>query len=133
MYQLRAFGRLGLEHDGAAVDAVVSHRKALALLAVLAAQGPTSRDVLLALLWPESDMRRARGSLKQVIHLLRNRLGAPELVLGTDELRLNPAVITTDIGAFAEARAQNDLRTAAAHYGGRFLEGFHLGNAAEFD
>ncbi|MFN2400396.1 MAG: tetratricopeptide repeat protein [Gemmatimonadaceae bacterium] len=133
MYRLRTLGALSLERDGAPLDHVGAHRKALALLAVLAAQGSVARDRLMALLWSESDEERARGSLKQALHVLRAQLDAPELLLGNAELRLNPDQIASDVNLFSRALEEGDLATAVRHYTGPFLEGAHLAGAPEFE
>ncbi len=78
-------------------------RKTLALLALLAAGGRRglSRDKLIASLWPETDAEHGRGLLKQACYALRRDLQAPELFLGSIQLSLNPAVISSDLEAFA--------------------------------
>ena len=58
------------------------------LLAYLALAGPTSRDRLSGLLWPDADRGRARGSLRQL--LLRLRHVAP--VVLEAPVHLDPAV-----------------------------------------
>jgi DNA-binding SARP family transcriptional activator len=102
-YRLRAFGGLVVERDGVRLDSVAGHRKALSLLAALAVHGSLGRERLMALLWPESDAARAKGSLKQAVHLLRRQLAEPDLLLGTSELRLNPDRIETDVQLFVDA------------------------------
>ena len=61
---------------GSAVGAA-NQRKSLALLAILAAAGErnTSRDRLLALLWPEVEAEKAGHRLAQVLYSLRRELG----------------------------------------------------------
>jgi adenylate cyclase len=133
MYRLRALGGLTLERGGTALDEMAAHRKALALLAILAVQGGTSRDRLMALLWPDADEARARNSLKQTVHLIRRRLGAPDVVLGVTELRLNPGRVESDVDAFATALRQGDTRAAVALYGGPFLDGVHVDGAGDLE
>jgi TolB-like protein/DNA-binding SARP family transcriptional activator len=133
MYRLLALGGLVLERDGAPLDDVVRNRKALALLAALAVHGGLGRERITALLWPESDADRAKGSLNQAVHMLRRRLAEPELFLGTAELRLNPARIDSDVGLFTRAVGDGDLETAVAFYRGPFLEGVHLEGTPEFE
>jgi adenylate cyclase len=133
VYWLRTLGGFGIERDGLLLDRVAAHRKALALLAVLAAQGSTSRERLMLLLWPDADERRAKSSLKQAVHLLRRQLGAPDLILGTPDLRLNPDRITSDVSLFVSALGKGDTETAIHHYGGPFLDGVHLDGTAEFE
>ena len=58
------------------------------VLAYLALAGPTSRDRLAGLMWPDTDRRRARGNLRQL--LLRLRLAAP--VVREAPVHLDPAV-----------------------------------------
>jgi TolB-like protein/DNA-binding SARP family transcriptional activator/Flp pilus assembly protein TadD len=133
MYRLRAFGGLVLERDGVRLERVAGHRKALSLLAALAVHGSVGRERLMALLWPESDAGRAKGSLKQAVHLLRRQLSEPELLLGRAELRLNPERIESDVELFARALEAGDPEAAVALYDGPFLDGVHLDATPEFE
>ena len=133
MYQLATLGRLTVSHAGAATPISPLPRKALGLLAILAASGPTSRDRLMALLWPESDLDRARGSLKKAVHQLRQQLGGSDPVRGSAILELNPTAIATDIAQFKEALAQGNLSVAVAVYGGPFLDGLDLQGGVELE
>jgi DNA-binding SARP family transcriptional activator len=105
MLHLRTFGGLALQRDGTALDSVNAQRKALALLAVLAAAGAAGigREKVMLLLWPESDADRARGALKQMLHTVRRQLGSADAILGTAELRLNPELIESDLARFRTA------------------------------
>jgi len=135
MLLLKTFGGLSVDVDGTPGTGAGQQRKTLALLALLAAAGRrgVSRDKLAAFLWPESDTEHARSLLKQACYALRRDLHAPELFLGATELRLNPAVITSDIQAFEHAVEGGDPERAAVVYAGRFLDGFYLGAAGEFE
>ncbi len=62
-----------------------------ALLAWLALEGPTARNRVAALLWPESDADAARNSLRQRLFKLRRQFGVA-LVAGQDTLALAPGV-----------------------------------------
>jgi DNA-binding SARP family transcriptional activator/Tfp pilus assembly protein PilF len=108
-------------------------RRRLALLALLASardRGMT-RDRLIALLSPESSEESARHSLHQLLYFLRKQL-TTDAFLGTDPLRLNPAVVTSDVFEFEEALDRGELARAAALYRGPFLDGFHL-NVSTFE
>lgn len=130
MLRLRTFGGLALENGAPPPTGAALQRTPLALLAVIAAAGERgiSRDRLLALFWPESDAERARGSLKQALYALRRDLGDHEIVLGTDDLRLNSSVIGSDVGDFEAAIRAGELERAVELYRGAFLDGIHLGN-----
>ncbi len=135
MLRLHTFGGCRVERDGARLDALSGQRKALGLLAVLAAASPrgVSRDTLLAYLWPESDDEHARTSLKQLVHALRQQLRAPELLLTAGELRLNPEVVSSDVAAFRESLGRGDHGGAVELYEGPFLDGFYLRGADDFE
>lgn len=107
----------------------------LALLALLARAGERglSRDKLVGYLWPDTDDERARKTLSQALYALRRGSQNEELFLGTQELRLNPEVVTSDLAEFDTARREGNWTRAAAAYGGPFLDGFHLPGAAEFE
>lgn len=132
--RLLTFGRLALAQEGSA-NIGEGRRKPLAVLALLASAGEQgmSRDRLLAYLWPESDQNRARGVLKQTLYSLRRDLNAEDLLLGTNDLRLNPAVIGSDLQEFSLALTRGEPARAVALYHGPFLDGIFLPNAAEFE
>jgi TolB-like protein len=92
-----------------------------------------SRDKIIAYLWPEAEPLRAAHRLTQLVYALRRDLGVGDCVLGTNELRLNSAVITSDVAEFGAARRGGDLEHAVSLYGGPFLDGFYLTGSPEFE
>lgn len=74
----------GLEHALAPRDA--------ALLAWLALEGPTQRQRLAELLWPESTADAARNVLRQRVFQLKKQFGDGLLVVGRNTLALHPGV-----------------------------------------
>src|SRR3989454_11944091 len=123
MLELRTFGGLSLQHEGAPSAGAGAQRKTLALLALLAAHPRgLSRDKIAAYLWPDSDTKHARGLLKQACYALRHDLRADRPFLGPTELRLNPAFVTSDVQTFEDAKHAGDLTKAADLYAGAFLD-----------
>src|SRR5262245_54481597 len=135
MLRLRVFGGLTLARGEENLTGAVSQRRRLALLALLAVAQDTgmSRDKLLACLWPESEAERARHVLNQLLYAQRRQVGSAALFLGRKTLRLNPAEIWTDVGAFREALRQGAVEEALTHYSGPFLDGFFVSEAPEFE
>ncbi|MDQ2666245.1 MAG: hypothetical protein M3Z05_09565 [Gemmatimonadota bacterium] len=135
MYRLITFGGLNVERDGVPMPTMAAQRKALALLAIVAAGGAAGvpRDRLLALLWPESDSDRARGALKQMLHSLRRQLGSDDVLTGTASLSLDPQHMDSDIAAFAVARRAGHPEDAVALYAGPFMDGVHVDGADELE
>jgi serine/threonine-protein kinase len=133
MLVLRTFGGLSLLDDEQRV-VVADQRRRLALLALLAmaSERGMSRDKILAFLWPESPTENARHALHQLLYYLR-RDAHPDLFVGTDPLRLNPQIVTSDVSTFSSALAAGSHETAVASYAGPFLDGFFLSNAPEFE
>ncbi|MBK9692883.1 MAG: winged helix-turn-helix domain-containing protein [Gemmatimonadetes bacterium] len=133
--QLVTFGGLGIQRGGAPAAGAGAQRRRLALLALLAAAGERglSREKLLSLLWPESDLERARKNLAQAVYALRRDLGAEDLVLGTTDLRLNPDLCDSDLARFRQALKEQRLADAVALYQGPFLDGIYLDEAPEFE
>ncbi len=134
MLDLRTFGGVSVEQEGAPGAGSGAQRKTLALLALLAAHPRgLSRDKIVAYLWPESDAKHGRGLLKQACYALRRDLGEHELFLGSTELRLNSAVLSSDVQRLEDALAHGDLRAAVAVYRGAFLDGFFVDGLADFE
>lgn len=129
IFRLLTFGGLSLlrVHGAARCELRRSHLALLARLAASDARG-ARRDELLAMFWPESDESRARGSLKQAIYSIRRELSVPTVIVGTDELRLDPAVLASDVGDLEGALFAGDLVRAVELYRGPFLHAVHLGN-----
>jgi DNA-binding SARP family transcriptional activator len=134
MFTLRTLGGVSVELDGAVQDAFGTQRKTLALLTLLAVSRGKgiSRDRIATYLWPQSDMERSRGALKQALHVVR-RLLPREAILGTSELRLNPQQIRSDVDEFLCALGGGDLQRAVDRYGGPFLDGFYLRGSIDFE
>jgi serine/threonine-protein kinase len=135
MLRLHTLGGLTLSRGSENLTGALTQRRRLAILALLAVAGESgmSRDKLLAYLWPESDAERARHVLNQLLYAQRRQAGSPSLFAGQKTLRLDPAVIRTDVAEFGRALAAGDLAAAAELYHGPFLDGFHLKDAPEFD
>lgn len=113
---------------------LADQRRRLALLALLAVAGDRgmTREKLVAFLWPESTTENARHSLDQLLYYLRRNVHE-ELLMGTDPLRLNPQIVSSDLTAFAAAATGNNAETLMSLYRGPFLDGFFLNAAQEFD
>lgn len=130
-FRLALFGPPRLE----GVDGLVpsSGPRRLALLGIVAASGPSgvTRDRVLGLIWPNLDQDRARHNLNQTLYALRRDTRA-ELILGTTDLRLDPAVCAADVVTFDAAIAARRPAEALAVYAGPLLDGAFLADAPDF-
>lgn len=131
-FRLNTFGGAALVDGSGTV--VGEQRRRLALLALVASAGDrgVSRDRLIAYLSPESPAESARHALHQLLYYLRQQVG-DEVFQGTDPLRLNATVVSSDVRDFEQALAAGKLAEAIALYRGPFMEGFHLTDSAEFE
>jgi serine/threonine-protein kinase len=137
-YSLRLLGALDLRDDaGQEQRAVLVAPKRLALLAYLAVATPTGfhrRDRLLALLWSDLTLDRARQALRSTLHKLRQLLGEGVIVSrGADELALAPETLHCDARECERALDEGRLEDACALYAGDLLAGFWLSDAPEFE
>src|SRR5262245_32800861 len=133
--RLTTFGGVRLTRGREDLTGAATQRRRLAILAILAVAGDRgwSRDKLLGLLWPESEMDRARHVLNQLLYAQRRHFEEDSLFLGKKTLRLNPALIWTDVGAFEAAVKDDRADDALGIHQGSFLDGFFLANAPGFD
>ena len=135
MMRVVVLGGLTVANEHGPVNVAHSLRRPLLLLALLAVAGEKGvpRDRILLYFWGDSPEAQARNALRQTLFRLRRDLDAPELVVGTTALHLNPAVITSDVAAFEDAlRLDDDLRAAEA-FGGPLLDGIQLRGLPEFE
>ena len=134
-FALKLLGVASVVGDRGALTgpAVQRHRLALLALVAVSRSRSSSRDKLMAQLWPESDAEHARGLLNQAVHVLRRDLGHEAIRSVGDEMQLNAEVVSSDVAAFEAAVTAGELERAAALYAGPFLDGFFLSEAPEFE
>jgi len=134
MNTLHLLGSARIERPAGRIGGSAAQRHRVALLAYLAlARGKAApREKLMALLWPEQGDASARHLLNVSVHVLRKALGDDALHTEGLEIRLNAAVVESDVDAFRAARANGDLAKAADVYGGPFMDGFFLDDAPQF-
>jgi len=137
LIRVSAFGGLSVRDDAdGALSGAATQPRRMAILALLARAGQRglAREKILALLWPDAEDDRGSKALAQAIYALRKDLGggADDVIVGVTELRLDPALVSTDVGEFAAAVSRGDDDRVVALYHGPFLDGFHLPNAEEF-
>ena len=92
-----------------------------------------TRDRLLALLWPESDESRSRHGLRDALHGIRRALHRGAVLSDGSLLRLDPAVVASDVLSFTQALGCGRHADAVRAYAGPLLDGFHLDDAPEFE
>jgi DNA-binding SARP family transcriptional activator len=124
--------RLG---SGEAVTLPTRKTEALVAYVALAPGGTTTRQTLAALLWGDMPEEQARHNLRQALFALRRAVtGKAEdaIVVGPNEIRLDPNEITIDVAAFEKKLAQDPpaLGDALDLYGGDLLEGMDLDEGA---
>lgn len=113
----------------------LTQRRAEAVLATLAVAGPhgATRDRVVGLLWPEHDEARARHCLRNQLSLIRHSLGASVVLEAGGSMRLDHALVNTDVEHFEAAVAAGASEDAVSRYRGPLLDGFHVDGAAAFD
>lgn len=135
MYSLRLLGGFALLDEAGDAVTRLSQRRAEAVLAVLGVAGDLgcTRDRLLVLLWPDCDGLHARHRLRNELHVLRTAVCPNVIVSVGDDLRLNASVVHCDVQLAQRAARDGNPAEAVRHCGGRFLEGFHVDHADEFE
>ncbi len=110
--------------------------RAQALLAYLLNQPEEAhqRDYLAYLLWPERPDKLARQNFRKTLSRLRQAGGAHALIESDRQVvRLNTAVVHSDLVDFRQAVQNGQLAQAAQLYQGEFLHGFYLSDNAPFE
>ena len=137
MIHLRTFGELDIRDSGGAeLRSVLVQPKRIALLTHLAVATPRGfhrRDTLVALLWPEADTLHARGALRQALYSLRRSLGEHAILTRGDDIAVNAAEFECDIWSFEDAARDRAWDRVVELRRGRFLDGFFVSGAPEFD
>jgi len=134
--RINALGRLVVLGEHGPILGSAAQPRRMALLAVIARAGArgVTRMKVVRLLWPDSDEDHGRAVLSKALSALRRDLGAEDVFLGTNnDLRLNPAVVSSDLDEFDAAVAVGQMDQAASLYVGPFLDGFRVAGATDFE
>lgn len=104
----------------------------IALLAVGRSAGVDGEHAA-SLLWRNEESAKRRALLAELFGALREELGAQAIIERDDMVQLDTSRVTADVIEFETAADAGDIDRAAAVYGGEFLEGFFLEDAADFE
>ena len=128
--RLRTFGGLWIEGD--ALAAPLAPRP-LGLLVLVAAAGSKgiSRERVVGILWADAEEEQARHTLSQTLYRLKRDTGL-NLFTASAKLRFDGS-LASDIGDFHAALGAGDLAAVATLYAGKFLDGFYVPAAPEFE
>ena len=104
-FRLNALGSLSLQRDGESGTPTGIQKRRLGLLAILAVAGKRglSRDRIQSFIWPEADPAKSRHALDQLVYATRRAIDADPFLTEGGDLRLDSAVIKTDIAEFEES------------------------------
>lgn len=135
MLRLNLFGTPGVTDDNDPLVGRATRGRRLALLALLACKRgrPVPRDLLMALLSPESPTDRARAQLSDDLYILRTGLGEDVVTSAGDEIALNVDAISSDVATFELLLEEGKAEQAVALMAGPLLDGFHLPDSPEFE
>ncbi|MEJ2678282.1 MAG: BTAD domain-containing putative transcriptional regulator [Gemmatimonadota bacterium] len=135
MFRLKLFGSPSIDGPDGPLSGRAVQRRRLALLALLAVarQRGLTREKLIGYLWPDSDTERARHLLSDSIYRINQAVGGEAIVAVGEELRLDPALLPSDVWEYAEALERRDWRRAAELHAEPFLDGFFLTGADELE
>jgi DNA-binding SARP family transcriptional activator len=131
----RTLGPLAIEVDGAAPPPELLWRKHAALLVYLARspRRTRSREQLIGMLWGDRRESAARHSLREAVHILRRCAGEAGVDAAGEQIRLAEGAVDLDVDRLETLAARSDWERAAALVAGRFLEGFSVPDAPDFE
>lgn len=132
MFHLYTLGRIALVHTEDPDRPLLAEAKPLAVLAVLAVEGPKRAEQVAELVWPEAPKDRADASLRQALYRLSKVAGVPLVRRSAAALDLDADHLTTDIAAFRVALGDRDWTTAIDLCRGHFLGGYETGRDRRF-
>jgi DNA-binding SARP family transcriptional activator/TolB-like protein len=135
-FRLVTLGKLELSSSAGETFHVQEVRpRHLAVLAVLAlSRQPIRRDALVEMFWGGETDDRARHTLSNALSSLRAILGPDAISARNDAVSIDDSTrLEVDAIQFTSACEVHDDERAVALYGGEFLGGVHVQDAAAFD
>ena len=135
MFSLKLLGGASIQTPSGPLTGRATQRRRIALLAMLAVARTrgVSRDKAVAYLWPEQDGEHGRPLLSDSIYRVNQALGGEAILSTSDDLRLSPELLPSDVAEFEDAIERGEWQRAAELYAGPFLDGFFVSDAEEFE
>ena len=135
MFSLKLLGGASIQTPSGPLTGRATQRRRIALLAMLAVARTRgmSRDKAVAYLWPEQDGEHGRPLLSDSIYRVNQALGGEAILSTSDDLRLSPELLPSDVDEFEDAIERGEWQRAAELYAGPFLDGFFVSDAEEFE
>lgn len=137
LVDIQALGGLTVRLAGVDGPPVLTQPRHLAVLAYLTLARPRglhSRDILVALFWPEVDQARARHGLRNALHAIRQALGSELIVAAGDGfVGVDRGLIRCDVLECETDLAAGRGRAALERWRGELLRGFYLSDAPQFE
>ena len=137
MLYLKLLGGVAVEGPAGPLSGRAVQRHRLALLAILAtgqARGRgSSREKLIAYLWPEAGPERGRPLLSDSVYRINQAVGGEAIVAVGEELRLADGMVSSDVADFERAVESGDRERAASLYAGPLVDGVYLVDGTEFE
>ncbi len=131
-YRLHLLGPPRLEGpDRVPIDLPVG--KPFALLVYLhVTRAPLTRDQAARIFWPGATPERARGSVRQAIWLIRNRIGR-DVFVGEDPLVLAAGLVTSDLAELRADLDRSETTRALSRWEGTPFSGLAIPDAPEWE
>ncbi len=133
MIEVRTLGQTSVQRDGLELEPLGAQKQRYALLVYLLMEGPTARNRLLKIFWPDRTPEKARHSLSQALYSLRRDLGEGCVSAHDDEIHVDSDEIVIDARLLEAAAAQEDWERVVEVYEGPFLNQFTLPGAREVE
>lgn len=135
MISFHVLGTLDLRGpSGQHLGSPITGSKRLALLSYLTLARPRGfhrRDTVLGLFWPETEQRKARNALSNMLHQIRRSLGSEIIqARGIEEVAVDQERLRCDAVIFDELLDRGDRAEALELYRGDLLEGLYVSGAS---
>jgi DNA-binding SARP family transcriptional activator/TolB-like protein len=88
---------------------------------------------MVGFLWPDCTTAGARKLLSEALYVVRKELSETAILASNDELRLNAAIVGSDLADFRAALDVGQLQQAVGLYTGPFLDGWYIDEAPDFE
>lgn len=133
MLAINTLGGVDLSLNGERITDIGSHKAEALLIYLAVEQKPLRREMVAALLWPDSSQSKSLSSLRELLSRLRKKVGA-YLEITRDNIEIYPkSEIYVDVLDLEDRIASGKLHRVLDLYKGDFLAGFSIAHSNLFE